>query len=110
MVSEYRQRGTRNMEAMRSCNWGVALLFFLAACSGDKFEGREARIEAALEDNRDVGVLGSEAVWLVKATSLAPRDRTAVFFGYGDNYAACVEFAEAHAQIYEDRYRCESLG
>lgn len=97
------------MEAIRSCNWGVALLFFLTACSGDKFEKREAKIEAALEDNRDVSVLGSEAVWLVKASSIAANDRTAVFFGYGDNHAACVEFVEAYEQEYEDEYRCEGL-
>lgn len=88
----------------------VVLLLLLSACNeSDKFQDREARIEAALEDNRDVSVLGSEAVWLVKASSLAPNDRTAVFFGYGDNYAACVEFVEAYEEQYQDEYRCEGL-
>ncbi len=97
------------MKTMVACSLGAVLLLLSACAESDKFEDREARIEAALEDNRNVSVLGSEAVWLVKTSSLAANDRTAVFFEYGDNYAACVEFAEAYEAQYEDEYHCEGL-
>ena len=98
------------MKALRLPSGAVGLLFLLSACSdSDKYERREERIENALEGNRDINFLGSDAVWLVKASSLAPNDRTAVFFGYGDNLTACTAFAEAYEEKNEEEYRCESF-
>ena len=74
----------------------------------DKFEAREDRLRAALQKNSDG--LGSKAVWLVKGSSLAPDDKTAVFFGYADNREVCEEFVAAHKQTNpEDVYICDTL-
>jgi hypothetical protein len=69
------------------------VLISLGACAeSDKYETRDARIATALKGN-DEG-FGSTPVWLVKVSSMAPDDRTAVFYGYADNFQACSEFAE----------------
>ena len=74
----------------------------------DKFEAREDRLRAALKNNKDG--LGSKAVWLVKRSSLAPDDKTAVFFGYGDNRSACEDFVVAYMQTNPDiEYACDTL-
>ena len=65
----------------------------LACAEEDKYQAREERLEQALEGNESG--LGSRPAWLVKTSSYASDDRTAVFFGYADNLQACSEFAEA---------------
>jgi hypothetical protein len=84
-------------------------LTLLGCDAPDKFEARDDRLRAALEEN-DKG-LGSKAVWLVKRSSIAPDDRTAVFFGYADNRAACEEFVAAFKQADPSiDYVCDTIG
>ena len=86
-----------------------AFPLILVGCdTPDKFEAREGRLESALKNNEEG--LGSKAVWLVKRSSLAPDDRTAVFFGYGDNRTACEDFVTAYQQVNPDvEYACDAL-
>ena len=69
-----------------------AVLCISACAENDRYEEREHRIENALRGNAEG--MGSAPAWLVKVSSLASDDRTAVFYGYGDNLQACAEFAE----------------
>ena len=72
------------------------------------FEDREDRLEDAL--SKDLDQFSSSPVWLVKRSSYAPNDRTAVFFGYVDNQDACEEFAEAYEKVFDaEEYACVEL-
>lgn len=86
-----------------------AATFILSGCgASDKSEAREDRLRAALVQN-DAGI-GSRAVWLVKRSSVASDDRTAIFFGYVDNRGACEEFVAAYEQANPDiKYACDTL-
>ncbi|MEL6239103.1 MAG: hypothetical protein AAFQ90_11000, partial [Pseudomonadota bacterium] len=62
----------------------------------------------ALEGNAEG--LGSRPAWLVKVSSMAKDDRTAVFYGYGDNFRACTEFAEEMNESGRQvRYACAMM-
>ncbi|UAB77286.1 hypothetical protein INR77_10730 [Erythrobacter sp. SCSIO 43205] len=90
------------------------VLFVLLATSacfeaeGDKYQNRDARLQEALKGNTEG--LGSSPAWLVKVSSMAPDDRTAVFYGYGDNFQACSEFAEEMNESgREVEYACAAM-
>tara|TARA_Y100001968_G_C19346940_1_gene712560 strand:+ start:766 stop:1092 length:327 start_codon:yes stop_codon:yes gene_type:complete len=93
----------------------VAMVGLLATgCGGtdplDKYERRDDRIADALSDNDEVGLLGNKAVWLVKTSSAAPNDRLSAYFGYTDNYEACLEVVNRYKETYPtDTYRCEII-
>ena len=70
----------------------LAPLMLNGCAQADKYEARDERISRALEGNAQGS--GSTPAWLVKVSSIAPDDRTAVFYGYADNFQACSEFAE----------------
>ena len=76
----------------------------------DKYERRDDRIADALSDNDEVGLLGNKAAWLVKTSSAAPNDRPSAYFGYTDNYEACLEVVNLYKETYPtDTYRCEII-
>lgn len=93
----------------------VAVVGLLATgCGGtdplDKYERRDDRIADALSDNDEVGLLGNKAVWLVKTSSAAPNDRLSAYFGYTDNYQACLDVVDLYEETYPtDTYRCEVI-
>ncbi|WP_159456656.1 hypothetical protein [Altererythrobacter xiamenensis] len=85
-----------------------------AACSDSdpmrKYELRDDRIADALSNNDEVSSLGNKAVWLVKTSSAAPNDRLSAFFGYMDNYEACLAVVELYSEKFpNDSYRCEVI-
>lgn len=102
-------------ELRKTASVCVALLSLaLHACSNDdpmdKYDRRDDRIAEALSDNDEVSILGNKAVWLVKTSSAAPNDRLSAYFGYLDNYEACLAVIELYEEMYpSESYRCEVI-
>ena len=77
----------------------------IASCGRDTdYADQEKRLFAYVDEHR----MGESAdVWLEKLSIGMQWDRVALIFGYGDDYAACMDIAEALGKRFTAaQYRC----
>lgn len=81
---------------------GILLFLFasmaLAGCS-DSYDSQFNGLEKRVSNNR----VGEQDFWLAKGTMGYP-DKVALFFGYADDYAACMEVADTLNSKYQSAF------
>jgi len=78
------------------------MIVFLMACDGHKAE--VGRIDTLVKIDQ---VGSSQDFWFEKQIFTGEWERTALVFGYGNDFSACRNLVEAwEAKYPEDTYRC----